>query len=100
MTTTAQIASTSAIVDLPTSRGASLLAISKGLPPPLLSCDCDCGEEVVWVDVVEVFFEVVVADIDVVAGLPPRPPSADCNCDVVVVEVVAVLVAVVIVDCA
>ncbi len=100
---TAQIASTSAIIDLPTSRGASLLAVSKGLPPPLLpSCDCDVGEEVVSLDVVEVFFEVVVVDVAVVTGIPPpRPPSPDCNCDVVEVEVVALaLFVVVIAECA
>jgi hypothetical protein len=84
------MATTSANIDLPTSRVASLLAISKGLPPPLLSCDCD--EDVVWVDAVDVVFFAVVW-LEVVAGLsPPRPPSADwTDCDGIE-EVLVVLV--------
>jgi hypothetical protein len=70
---------------------APLLATSNGLPPPLFpSCDCDFGEEVVSLKAVDVFLEVVVDAVEVVAGEPPpRPPSADpADCDVVEVEVV------------
>jgi hypothetical protein len=107
ITTTAHIATTRASIDVPPSRVASLLVTSKGLPPPLFpSCDCDFGEEVVSLEAVDVFFEVVwvVVEVEVVAGAPPpRPPSADStDCDVVEVEVVfaARLVVVAVVDCA
>jgi hypothetical protein len=106
ITTTAHIATTRANIDVSKSRVASLLVTSKGLPPPLFPpCDCDVGEEVVSLEAVDVFFEVVwvEVEVEVVAGAPPpRPPSADStDCDVLEVEVVfAARLVVVIVDCA
>jgi len=71
--TTAKTATASASID-PTSRVASLLVVSKGLPPPLLSCDC--GDDVVSLDAVDVvFFAAVVVDVVAAVSPPPSPPA-------------------------
>ena len=88
-TMTANMAITSAIIELP-NRGASLLEFctSKGLPPPLvfmLGCEFEFAEDVAWLGFVVVFFVLVVLVVEVDGKPPPRPPSAD-SIDEVVVE--------------